>query len=203
MASQISHIVYAKKYLEKYPFSIANRDEFLLGCVFPDIRRLAENLTRKGTHRVFDSVDLDFKGLSSFRAGWKFHIYCDMRREEILNKHGFYELTNDNGKFWQANKMLEDELLYGVYNNWEKLVHYFNHAPVVKLPEGLSRQSFELWYAIIARYIEEKPNNRSMHIFLSKQPLFKNADATIERIDKLRKSKEAVEILRKVSMEIV
>ncbi|MDP1884652.1 MAG: hypothetical protein Q8L10_04785 [Candidatus Moranbacteria bacterium] len=203
MASQISHIVYAKKYLEKYPFSIANKDEFLLGCVFPDIRRLAENLTRKGTHRAFDPVDLDFRGLSSFRAGWKFHIYCDMRREEILNSYGFYELTNDNGKFWQANKMLEDELLYDVYNNWEKLVHYFNHAPAVELPKGLSRQSFDLWYAIVAKYIEEKPSDKSMRIFLSKQLLFKNADVIMERVDRLRKNKEVTGILRKVMEDIV
>ena len=203
MASQISHIVYAKKYLEKYPSGVINRDEFLLGSVFPDIRRLAENMTRKGTHRVFEPVDLNFNGLNSFRAGWKFHVYCDMRREEILTKHGFYELTNDNGKFWQANKMLEDKLLYATYNNWEKLSLYFNHPPQVNLPDGLSRQTFDLWYAILAKYIEKAPTNKSMHIFLSKQLVFKDSDAIIERINKLRENKKVVEILQKVLDKIV
>lgn len=203
MASQIAHIVYAKKYLEKHPLPNGDRDLFLLGCVFPDIRRLAENLTRKSTHCAFEPVDLNFEGLTPFQAGWKFHIYCDMKREEILSRHGFYDLTEDNGKFWQANKMLEDELVYEVYNNWEKLVHYFNNAPMVTLPEGLSQQSFDLWYAIVARYIEEKPTNKSMHIFVSKQPIFKKADEIIERVNKLRKNKQAVEILRKVVEEIV
>jgi len=203
MASQVSHIVYAKKYLEKHPLPNGDRDLFILGCVFPDIRRLAENLTRKGTHRVFEPVDLNFEGLTPFRAGWKFHVYCDMRREELLNKYGFYVLTEDNGKFWQANKMLEDELLYGIYNNWEKLVHYFNNPPTVKLPAGLSQQSFELWYTMIAKYIEAAPTDRSMHIFLSKQSMFKKADEVVERVNKLRKGNGVVEILRKVVDEIV
>jgi hypothetical protein len=203
MASQIAHIVYAKKYLEKHPLPNGDRDLFILGSVFPDIRRLAENMTRKGTHCIFDPVDLNLEGLTPFQAGWKFHVYCDMKREEILNKHGFYILTKDDGRFWQANKMLEDELLYNVYNNWEKLVHYLNNAPIVKLPEGLSRQSFELWYAIIAKYIEEEPSDKSMHIFISKQPIFKKADEIIARVNELRKNKAAVEILRRVVDEIV
>lgn len=203
MASQIAHIVYAKKYLEKHPLLNGDRDLFILGSVFPDIRRLAENLTRKDTHMAFDSVDLNFEGLTPFQAGWKFHVYCDMKREEILTKQGFYIATNDNGKFWQANKMLEDELVYNVYNNWEKLVHYFNNPPIVKLPDGLSRQSFELWYTMIAKYIEKMPDDRAIHIFLSKNLIFKSVDDVVERVVSLRKNKDAVAILRKVMNKIV
>ncbi len=203
MASQIAHIIYAKKYLEKHPLPNGEKDLFILGCVFPDIRRLAENLTREGTHMAFNHIDLNFAGLTSFQAGWKFHLYCDMKREEILNKQGFYKIAGEAGKSWQANKMLEDELLYDVYNNWEKLVHYFNNAPMVELPAGVSRQSFELWYAIVARYIEKQPNDKTMHIFVSKQPAFKTTDIIMARISELRKNKPAVEILKKVVEEIV
>ena len=204
MASQIAHIVYAKKYLEKYPSNEINRDEFLLGCVFPDIRRIAENLSRSDTHRIFDPINLNFTGLNSFQAGWKFHLYCDMRREEILNKHGFYNIAGENGKSWQANKMLEDELLYDVYNNWEKLVHYFNNAPIIALPQGLSKESFSLWYAMVARYIEEKPTDKSMRLFISKQAMFqKDSVVIIKQVDELRKNKQSVEILKKILEEIV
>ena len=78
MASQIAHIVYAKKYFE----SIENgkvdpelldekvvesgkkidRDEFILGAVFPDIRRIEPSITRGETHLKFPVVDLDFSG---------------------------------------------------------------------------------------------------------------------------------------------
>lgn len=204
MASQVAHIVYAKKYLEKFPSNEIDRDEFLLGCVFPDIRRLAENLTRSDTHMAFNPIDLNFSGLTSFQAGWKFHLYCDMRREEILNSYSFYEKTKDNGSSCQAGKMLEDELLYGTYNNWEKLMHYFNNAPTISLPQGLSRQSFELWYAMIASYINKKPTDQSMQIFLSKQVMFqKNNDLIIQRVAELRKNSSAIEILQKILTEIV
>ena len=95
MAAPISHIVYAKRYFEKNPSTI-NKDEFILGCLFPDIRRVSENIKRKDTHipeeilenvtsiKKRNSIDLDFTGLTSFQAGWKFHLYCDMKREEIL-----------------------------------------------------------------------------------------------------------------------
>ncbi|MDO8240625.1 MAG: hypothetical protein Q7T51_01395 [Candidatus Moranbacteria bacterium] len=204
MASQIAHIVYAKRYLEKFPSNEIDRDEFLLGCVFPDIRRVAENLTRKDTHMAFEPIDLNFTGLTSFQAGWKFHLYCDMKREEILNQYGFYKLTADNGKFWQSSKMLEDELLYDVYNNWEKLVHYFNNAPVAQSPQGVSKESFALWYAIVARYIEKKPDNKAMQLFISKQAMFqKDSSVIMKKVDELRKDSRSVEILKRVVEEIV
>jgi hypothetical protein len=204
MASQVAHIVYAKKYLEKHPLPNGDKDLFILGCVFPDIRRVAEGLSRKDTHMAFEPIDLNFEGLTPFQAGWKFHLYCDMRREEIMKGYGFYKLTSDNGKFWQSSKMLEDELLYDVYNNWEKLVHYFNHPPEVDLPDGVSVESYELWYAMVARYISEKPDNKSMQLFIGKQAMFqKDVSVIIEKVDELRKNKEALEILKKVVEEIV
>ena len=204
MASQIAHIVYAKKYLEKHPLPNGDKDLFILGSVFPDIRRVAEGLSRQDTHMAFDPIDLDFSGLTPFQAGWKFHLYCDMRREEIMKGYGFYSLTKDNGKFWQSSKMLEDELLYDVYNNWEKLVHYFNHPPEVDLPDGVSVESYELWYAMIAKYISEKPNDKTMQFFIGKQAMFqKDSSVIIEKVNELRKNREAVEILKKVVEEIV
>lgn len=204
MASQIAHIVYAQKYLEKHPLPNGDRDLFILGCVFPDIRRVAENLSRKDTHMFFEPVDLNFSGLTPFQSGWKFHLYCDMKREEILNKYDFYKITEDNGKFWQSSKMLEDELLYDKYNNWEKLIHYFNNPPAVDMPDGVSVESYELWYAMVARYISEKPSDKTMQLFISKQAMFqKDISVIIEKIDELRKNEKSIEILKKVAEEIV
>jgi len=44
---------------------------------------ITENIKRSDTHSVFSPIDLNFSGLSSFQAGWKFHLYCDIKREEI------------------------------------------------------------------------------------------------------------------------
>jgi len=203
MASQVAHIIYAEKYFKKYPSKI-NRDEFILGCVFPDIRRIDENVKRKMTHRAFDPLDLNFEGLTSFQAGWKFHLYCDMKREEILNKYKFYELEY-TADFWHhPSKMLEDELIYDEYENWEKLAHYFNSAPHIEAGIGVSQETFSLWYAILAKYVESKPGDRSMRVFLSKQRnLSEMVNELAEAIDKLRKNDKVGEILKKVAEEIV
>lgn len=176
----------------------------MMGCIFPDIRRIDENIKRKDTHLCYDCLDLDFKGLTAFQAGWKFHLYCDMRREEILNKYKFYDLKN-TADFWhQPAKMLEDEILYEEYNNWEKLVHYFNNIPLTDTGINVSHETLALWYAITAKYIEKKPDNKSMHIFFSKQPsLVEKADGIIETVDKLRKNAKVAEVLKKVKEEII
>ena len=220
MASQIAHIIYAKKYFDSIeladfsslspeekllmPSGKINKDEFILGCVFPDIRRIDKNIKRKDTHLRFSNLDLDFTELNSFEAGWKFHLYCDMRREEILNKYNFYSLKDDTKFYMQAAKLLEDELVYDEYNNWEKIKNYFNHPPFAETDINVDVETFRLWYAIIAKYIEKKPDDKSIKIFSSKVlDTFEDVDGIVKSIAELRKNEKVLEILSKVKEEII
>lgn len=204
MASIVAHIVYARKYFEKFEPVDLDRDEFVLGCVFPDIRRIDESISRKDTHLRFFPIDLNFDGLSSFEAGWKFHLYCDMKREEILNRLGFYKIPGTEDFANLSAKLLEDEIVYAKYNNWEKIKHYFNNPPEIKNGIGVSKETFELWFALLANYVKRKPDSKSMHIFLSKQPkLAERADSIVESINRLRENGRVVDILKKVAKEIV
>lgn len=217
MAAPISHIIYAKKYFEKNPSTI-NKDEFLLGCLFPDIRRVSENIKRKDTHlpeeilKNIDSyengkiknLDIDFKGLTAFQAGWKFHIYCDMRREEILKNNKFYSLENTSLLEGYPAKFLEDKILYDQYNNWEKLCLYLNNVPKVNLYIDVPRETFEFWFAILAKYIEKRPDGKSQHIFFTKQFFLKDkADEIVNMIKKLEKEKNIVGMLKNIAEEIL
>jgi hypothetical protein len=221
MASQVAHIIYAKRYfdaleenkkaedlLDEGAISInsiqkINRDEFFLGCVFPDIRRIEEGIKRRDTHLKFPVVNLDFSGLTSFEAGWKFHLYSDMRREEILNKCDFYSLDKNDETYGQAAKLLEDELIYDEYNNWEKMVSYFRNPPIIDTGINISRETFTLWYAILAKYLEEKPTNKAMRIFLSKLKINGDAEKIMETVEQLYGNNKVVEILEGVVEEIV
>jgi hypothetical protein len=220
MASQVSHIVYAKKYFDRLDSEglydlddnmtlVAeskkiNRDEFLLGCIFPDIRRIDKNIKRKDTHLKFHKINLDFRGLTSFEAGWKFHLYCDMKREEILNKHDFYSFKNDTKFYMQAAKRLEDQLIYDEYDNWEKVRNYFNNAPFVETDVGVDASTFKLWYAMVARYIEKKPDDRSIRIYTGKiLEKFEDTNEIMKSIEDLRKKEKVLEILEKVKNEII
>jgi hypothetical protein len=211
MASQVAHIIYAQTFLEKEGgenftggFEDINREEFLLGCVFPDIRRIDDDIRRRDTHIKFARLDLNFSGLTSFEAGWKFHLFCDMRREEILNKHGFYSINGSDEFNGLSAKLLEDELLYGEYDNWEKLAHYFNNPPLIETGFGVKEESFNFWYAIIAKYFQEKVSDKTIRSFLVKQNgLAKRLDEIMRGIGSLRKNTKAVKILENVRNEIV
>lgn len=220
MASQVAHIVYAKKYFESIDSGRAgngsldedrldgnhriDRDKFLLGAVFPDIRMIDPSIKRKDTHLRFEPLDLDFSGLTSFEAGWKFHLYCDMRREEILNRIGFYESEKTSDLFGRPAKLLEDILLYDKYNNWEKLAGYFRNPPVVELDIAIDRETFVLWYAIIAKYIEQEITLKSISVFLSKQPkLAEDNKAIIDVVEYLNKKEAVKKKLAVVLEEIV
>lgn len=214
MASQIAHIIYCGKFFQKldkgeipemvWPPEKIDHDEFILGSVFPDIRRIEKNIRRKDTHMYFPKIDLDFSGFSSFQAGWKFHLFCDMRREEILNDNDFYKLESASDYYGQPAKMLEDEVVYNSFNNWEKLTAFFNHPPFIPVLPDISEETFRLWYAIVAKYVETKPDSLAMRAFLNKQSgLAGHIQEIIDSVDKLRKNKKAVEVLFKVKNEII
>lgn len=214
MASQISHIIYAQKYfdrLETVPAGIEilppedlNRDEFLLGATFPDIRRIDGVIKRKDTHLRFKKLDLDFSGLTSFEAGWKFHLFCDMRREDILNQEGFYKLPRAADFYSYPAKVMEDEIVYDQYNNWEKIVLFFNNPIYINTGVGVSEETFRLWYAILAKYAERKPDEKSMRAYLVKQPSFsKNVESIMETVKVLEGNKKAVKMLEKIADKIV
>jgi hypothetical protein len=201
MASQVSHVIYAQKYLEKNPRKGA--EFFILGTLFPDMRRVAEGIARKDTHMYFKSIDLNFEGMDLFEAGWKFHAWCDMRREEILHKYDFYSLRGANA-IDPTVKLVEDELVYDEFKNWEKLRYVLNNPPIVKTDLDVSQETIERWYAILAKYFEKKPDDRTMKIFLSKQPSLKEGiEEIIDGVRKLRENQKAIEILKKVSEEII
>lgn len=201
MASEIAHVVYAQKYLEKNPRK--GGEFFILGTLFPDMRRVAEGIVRKDTHMRFEKINLDFEGLDLFEAGWKFHLWCDMRREEILKEYNFYALKGANA-IDPTVKLVEDELVYDKYKNWEKLIFVLNNPPLVHTHLDVSQETIEGWYAILAKYFQKKPDDKTMKIYLSKQSSDKKEiEEIIDGVRKLRENQKAVEILKKVCEEII
>lgn len=220
MACPISHIIYAKKYFDKLELEgfnslddekkllvnnhKLNKDEFILGCTLPDIRRIDKNIKRSDTHLKFEPLNLDFFGLTSFQAGWKFHLYCDMRREEILNKYNFYSLENTADFYCLPAKFAEDIITYNTYNNWEKIIYYFNNINYIETDLNISKETFQLWYAIVAKYFEKIPNKKTISIFLSKQFILSDKIKEVTAsMEKIIENKKALEILKKVTDEIV
>ena len=181
-----------------------NADLFLLGTLLPDVRRVTDKVKRKDTHALYANLEIELKDLPPFEAGYRYHLWCDMRREEILNKYDFYSLkyTAEMGHF--PAKLLEDELVYDKYANWEKLRWLLNHPPKIESELPLSRETIERWYSINAKYFEKKPDDRTIKNFLWKQrKLRKRSPEIIDLVGKLRNNSKVREILSKVSEEIL
>lgn len=216
MASQIAHIIYAEKYLqflregtlpdealEKSPANL-HEEEFFAGTIFPDIRMIDPTIKRRDTHLILGDLNLDFSYLDSFHAGWKLHLYCDMKREEILNKYKFYDLSGTSDLFCRPAKLLEDEIVYANFSGWEELKSNFLELSKIETGINVSRETLELWYAINATYIEKQPDSKSIGIFLSKLPkISEKRKEIVEMVDKLRKNDKVVELLKKVAEEII
>jgi hypothetical protein len=201
VASQVAHVVYAKKYLDLHPAMDA--DLFMLGTLLPDVRRVTDEVKRKDTHVIYPELDLEFRGLTPFEAGYRFHLWCDMRREEILNRYEFYKLpyTADHDV---PTKLLEDELIYEKYLNWEKLRYLLNNPPEIKIDLPVSQETIGRWYAILAKYFEKKPDDKTIKAFLWKQrKLRAQSEELVDLVRKLRNNSKVVNILKKVCEEIL
>lgn len=202
MASQISHILYADQYLLKYPRP-ASKEDFIVGVLFPDIRRIS-NLTREQTHQHFLELDLNFEGLSSFEAGWKFHVWCDLRRNELLRDYGFFDLDVLKGCHYLSYYFLEDKLLWGKYDNWETIYNIIVNHPRVKTYRALNKQDWKFWYEIVGKYLKKEPSRQSIEKFCQQQPsLATKATRIVDEMEKLEKNKNVVDKLMKVHQSLL
>lgn len=174
MASPISHIVYAQKYFEKYPDLKLDRNEFYIGCVFPDVRYYDTGIKRELTHNAFSHDKFNINKLTSFEAGWQFHIFCDYKREEILEEKGFYNISKTKEFNFAPSKLLEDILIYDEVLDWEEislaLLSISNKMGSLRLPVAVSTKSIEKWYFILNEYVCQKPTCKTIENFLSALP---------------------------------
>lgn len=202
MASQIAHMVYANEYLQKYPRP-KEKEAFIAGAFFPDIRRVS-NLTRAQTHQHFTDLDLKFEFMDSFEAGWKFHVWCDLRRNELLRDAGFLQMKEVEGAHYQAYYFLEDELLWSKYQNWETVQNILRDFPFKPLFPQLPKHDWEFWYQLVAEYIGQPPSPESISRFCKQIPsLSLKTQAIIDGMAKLRNNRKVAEILLQLPNQLL
>lgn len=202
MAFLVSHVVYTDRFLKKNP-GVGNGQEFLLGVLFPDIQKVS-NVTREQTHNKFRELDLKFEGLSSFEAGWKFHVWCDLRRNEIIRDCGFVDIIKSKKYNYFSYFLLEDQIIWEKYGNWETLSLFLRNAPFRDLFEELSNEDWTFWYEAVADFISEKPNKNSIAKILRKTPnLAGKVEKITAEIEELEKDKKMVEFLKGIHLKII
>lgn len=175
----------------------------MLGVIFPDIRRVS-NVSREETHNRFKKLDLDFAGLSDFEAGWKFHVWCDLRRNEVLRDKRFYEIKEIGNAYYMSYYFLEDYLVWDVYRNWENLVYLYRNPSFIKTVEKARLHDWNFWFEIVSDYVRAKPTQESISNFVKHMPSVAVKNEKIqEEFEKLKKNARVAGILKNVYLEMV
>jgi hypothetical protein len=164
VANQITHIVLAEKLSDRL-FSIFDREAFLIGTVFPDIRYL-KVIERDKTH---------FKGLSfqdildeknSFIAGMKYHSLVDEVREKYMIENGVYTFIPPSKYITQALKIFEDEVLYQNVLDWVQVISFLDKilADETSLVEDVGK--IKMWQSLMQEYFKQTPTDTSRQNFI-------------------------------------
>jgi hypothetical protein len=164
MASQITHVVLAKKISDDL-FNKFDQAAFLIGTIFPDIQYL-KVIEREKTHFKNLSFKNVLKEENSFVAGMKYHSLVDEIREKYMIEKGIYTLIPSSRFVTQALKAYEDEVLYSNGSDWSIVITYLNTL----LPEeiGLVEKvdKVKTWHSLMQEYFKKPPADISRKNFI-------------------------------------
>jgi len=202
MASQISHVVYGRKIFSRYKDKNLSWPEFLVGTVFPDIRYVAK-IDRKITHD-FDVSEEIAPNSSSFKVGMYVHSYVDEKREGILKKKSVYDLgLAKNWLFPTALKLVEDEIMYSKYHNWNEAVDALDTYYNEEYEYVPNKRIVEKWHNLNKRLFEAKPDAEAWREMILKMGFEKDVPVEVmEQIGLIRNNNKIISILSEIYKEI-
>lgn len=152
MAAPVGHIICALALINSGKINISDKDAFLVGTSFPDIRYIT-NIERRITHK-FDGNDLIyiFNTESSFEMGRRFHIFVDQEREKYMKDHKVYKFIKPTLPKTHTLKIIEDHILY------PRLLAFDSHQVFYKIYDeeleyGLKKEEIRKWHDILETYL--------------------------------------------------
>ncbi len=158
MAGEVGHVVYAARLLT-YLGNEVQDPSYWAGTLFPDIRHLGI-VSRKRTHA--DNVGLTtLVGKNDFHTGLRVHSWIDATREHFLRKQNIKETLPWHPFVPHALKLVEDELLYDHFDDWNlirRILHKIHDDELFYIHD--ERRIHE-WHGTLQRYFRRKPDDGS------------------------------------------
>lgn len=158
-ASPITHMILAKKWMEHvHAFHGKDKDAFLYGNLFPDIRYLG-GISRAETHPSGLSLEDIQQAHTPFLAGMHLHAWLDEAREGLVLSWGIYAHVEKYAEGYPATllKMVEDEILYErispICEIWQTM-----HIPKEAFAFGLTKKKILAWHAILCLHFSCRPS---------------------------------------------
>lgn len=158
MATAVTHLYFSRKVLAE-GLVRKNKIPFLVGSLFPDIRRLA-GLPRPVTHlQVRDLAQIN--EVPAFRAGVLFHHYLDLLRDRGLREARVFEGFPDLNEFHLGLKFWEDWYFYPRLRGKAAFCAVLKkvYAPEKELVTG---RTVRLYHRLTVAYLSQRPNPDSI-----------------------------------------
>ncbi len=158
MAGEISHVVYGARTLERLGDKVKG-SSFWAGTLFPDVRHLGI-VSRRRTHPSDVSLDT-LSGDNDFETGIRTHAWVDATRNKFLEEANIKESLQWHPFVPHALKLLEDELLYERFDDWNLIERVLNKVHDQELKYVNSLQHITKWHALLSAYFKQKPDDDS------------------------------------------
>lgn len=192
MASQITHIPYGKKVLDKFlKDREVDKEKFFVGTVFPDIRYLG-SIRREETHKNKPQVEKLRDIKDDFKLGMYAHSMVDYERGRVIEMMGIYEQVDGTQIQRFALKFLEDRVVYDLIDDWDKYRRYLKE-PLEEQVEMVGEEIARRWNKILREYFRQKPNWKTVSKFAKQLKGF-----NLQLIEMIKKEKERLESNNKV-----
>lgn len=151
-----THILIAEKFYKQH-FSHLDRQAFIIGTCFPDIRYPAK-IKRQHTH-LSDPPLSAIKTSTPFQAGMLFHSKVDTSWNHYIRAHKerlFSVIPHDRPMF-HTMKILQDKYLYAKHEGWHEITVFFNTTLPEELEFGVSKALVKRWHGFLAHYLGKPP----------------------------------------------
>ena len=193
MAGEVGHVIYAARLLT-YLGDAVRYPDYWAGTLFPDIRHLGV-VSRHRTHIPHTSLQT-LVGKNDFMTGMRVHAWIDATREQHLSSHNIKECLPWHPFVPHALKLLEDELLYDHFDDWNLIHRVLNTIYDEEIHFVQSSESIHQWHSTLQQYFRHKPDDESrkklaMHIGLSQH----SAEEMSSVVQRLRQDGRAEKLL--------
>jgi len=158
-----THILIAEKVYDEF-FKHLDRNAFLIGTCFPDIRYPAK-IDRQRTH-VKDLSLSYIRSQPAFQAGMYFHNMVD----GVWNGYvgGFYEtlfsVVPHDQAMLHTLKILQDKYLYPFYTVWDQIAVLFTTVLPEERTFGIDEAMLLRWHKMLALYLHKPPDRNDLEM---------------------------------------
>lgn len=156
-AAPVTHAFFALEWLDSHQIE-SDRDRFLAGTLFPDIRYLG-TISRSQTHKKHVIKKEILNAPNPFIAGMWFHAYVDEKREKFLKKH---RITQHLGAIPEKQrvlflKLLEDEILWPA-RTWGEPLLALDRIHPEEITLGVDAETILRWHQSMNHCLIQRPS---------------------------------------------